>query len=241
MVNNDNLEEGQIVLCTVDKILGTTVFVKIEGGGEGTITTSEISPGRIRNLRDYVVPGKKIVCKILRLKEGSVHLSLRRVKQSEKKELLEKIARERSFKAMLKTVLGNEKFVKFIEDIETNFGVLNFFEQVKEDFKILEKYFNKEESEKIINVLDSKKDRLKEINQKFFLSNKESNGIVIVKKILSDSCKDSKCNINYIAAGKYSLLISGEDFKEIKTEVNEVLGKIEKLARKDKCEFSLVK
>ena len=71
-MTRQELEEGQIVLCTVEKILGTTVFVKIEGNGEGTITTSEISPGRIRNLRDYVVPGKKIVCKILSIKEDRI-------------------------------------------------------------------------------------------------------------------------------------------------------------------------
>ena len=43
MVIDNELEQNQIVLCTVDKILGTTVFIKIEGGGEGTLTTSEIS------------------------------------------------------------------------------------------------------------------------------------------------------------------------------------------------------
>ena len=100
MVINNELEHNQIVLCTVDKILGTTVFVKIEGGGEGTITTSEISPGRIRNLRDYVVPGKKIVCKILSIKGDKVYLSLRRVKQKEKKELLDKLSKEKSYKAI---------------------------------------------------------------------------------------------------------------------------------------------
>ena len=73
------LEEGEIVLCTVDKIIGTTVFVKIEGNGEGTITTSEIAPGRIRNLRDYVSPGRKIVCKVLRVDVNKISLSLRRV------------------------------------------------------------------------------------------------------------------------------------------------------------------
>ncbi|MEN9625985.1 MAG: hypothetical protein RL557_313, partial [archaeon] len=61
------LEEGQIVLCTVDKIIGTTVFVRIDNNGEGTLTFSEIAPGRIRNLREYVMPGKKIVCKILKI------------------------------------------------------------------------------------------------------------------------------------------------------------------------------
>jgi ribosomal protein S1 len=35
------LQEGQIVLCIVEKIIGTTVFVKLENGKEGTLTTSE--------------------------------------------------------------------------------------------------------------------------------------------------------------------------------------------------------
>ena len=90
-MTTEQLEEGQIVLCTVEKIVGTTVFVKIQEDGEGTLITSEISPGRIRNLRDYVVPGKKIVCKILHIRGNRIHLSLRRVKQNEKKELLDKI------------------------------------------------------------------------------------------------------------------------------------------------------
>ena len=50
------METGDLVLCTVKTIDGTTVFVKIEDDGEGTIVTSEIAPGRIRNLREYVIP-----------------------------------------------------------------------------------------------------------------------------------------------------------------------------------------
>ena len=73
------MEEGDLVLCTVKRIIGTTVFVDIEGNGEGTIITAEIAPGRIRNLRDYVSPGRKIVCKILSLKGKQINLSLRRV------------------------------------------------------------------------------------------------------------------------------------------------------------------
>ena len=82
-------EEGDIVLCTVERIEGTNVFVSIEGNGEGSIMTSEIAPGRIRNLRDYVVPKKKIVCKILRVSGNRIDLSLRRVTQKEQKEVLE--------------------------------------------------------------------------------------------------------------------------------------------------------
>lgn len=84
------IEIGDILICAVEKIAGTTVFVEIEGSDKrGTIILSEIAAGRIRNLRDYVVPKKTIVCKVLRVSKDHVELSLRRVKEKEKKEILE--------------------------------------------------------------------------------------------------------------------------------------------------------
>lgn len=236
----NEFEEGQIVLCTVERIIGTTVFVKVEDNEEGTITTSEIAPGRIRNLRDYVVPGKKVVCKILSIREGKIQLSLRRVKPSEKKELLEKIAKETSYKAILKTVLG-EKSKEIIEKITGEFSMSEFFEKIKENPKILEDYINKENAEKIIKIIESKREKPKEIKHTFKIFNKSSNGIVIVKKILQDSCKNSKCDITYLAAGKYLLIIKGENFKKMKTEINKTLQYIEEHSKKQNCEFAIEK
>lgn len=240
MENKYELEEGQIVPCIVDKIIGTTVFVKIEDNGEGTITTSEISPGRIRNLRDYVVPEKKIVCKILKIQGDKISLSLRRVKQQEKKELLDKLSKEKSYTAILNTVL-RENTNATVEKITKDYSIPDFFEALKTDTKLLEKYIDKESAEKIIKILESKKEKQKETSHKFTLSSKDSEGIIKVKTILADSCKGTKCEISYLAAGKYRLTIKGDDFKEIKTEVNSALEKIEKSAKKEHCEFSLAK
>ena len=258
MQTNNELEQNQIVLCTVDKILGTTVFVKIEGGGEsshvdkdgkdnnmrggveGTITTSEISPGRIRNLRDYVVPGKKIVCKILSIKGDKIYLSLRRVKQNEKKELLDKLSKEKSYKAILKTVL-KENSKETIDKIENKFSVADFFEQVKEDPKLIEQYTSKADAEKILKILETKKDKPKEIKHVIKLSSNEPNGILTVKSILQNATKESKVDISYLAAGKYRISLTGKDFKEIKTEINKVLEHIEKAAKKQHAEYVLQK
>lgn len=234
------LEERQIVLCTVEKIIGTTVFVKIENNGEGTITTSEIAPGRIRNLRDYVIPGKKIVCKIIKLDGNKIHLSLRRVKQNEKKELLDKISKEKSYIAILKTILA-ENAEKTIELITKDFPLIDFFEKLNEKPKLLEKYVDKKSADKILKILETKKEKLKELKQTFNLSNKSSEGIKIVKNILEESSKNSKCDIRYIAAGKYLLSLKGQDFKEIKSAINKIIENIEKSAKKQNCEFSVVK
>jgi len=238
---DEQFEEGQIVLCTVDKIIGTTVFVKLDNNGEGTITTSEIAPGRIRNLRDYVVPNKTIVCKILSIRDKKIQLSLRRVKPNERKELLEKVNKEKSYKAIIKTVSGKEESEKIIEKISEDYTILDFFNEIKQKPEVLNKYFSKEASEKILKILDSKKEKPKEIRQLFKLSTKSSDGIKVVKSIIEQACNNSKCKVSYLAAGKYSLNIIGEDFKAIKTEVNQILETIEKSAKKQHCDFIVEK
>jgi translation initiation factor 2 subunit 1 len=60
-------EDSELVLCTVNKVLPNSVFVTLdEYGIDGLIHISEVSPGRIRNIRDFVKEGKKVVCKILK-------------------------------------------------------------------------------------------------------------------------------------------------------------------------------
>lgn len=239
----EQLQEGQLVLCVVDKIIGTTVFVKIEEDDrqlEGTITLSEIAPGRIRNLRDYVVPGKRIVCKVLSLRDHAV-LSLRRVGINEKKEFLQKLSRDRSNKAILKTVLGEKECENLLEEVLKTQSLSDFLESARKDPAILNKCLKKEQAEKIQKILDSKKEKPKETRQIFRLSSKASNGMMIIKSIIKDSCVDINCNITYLAAGKYSMSVQGKDFKEIKTKVNSILENIEKLAKKQHCEFSLEK
>ena len=81
-------EENEIVICTVKKILPHGVFVGLDEykDKEGLIHISEISPGRVRNIRDFVKEGKRIVCKILKinLERNHIDLSLRRVTQSQR-------------------------------------------------------------------------------------------------------------------------------------------------------------
>jgi translation initiation factor 2 alpha subunit (eIF-2alpha) len=234
------LEEGQIVLCTVEKTIGTTVFVKIGEDEEGTITTSEIAPGRIRNLRNYVVPGKKIVCKVLSLENG-VRLSLRRVKQNEKKELLDRIKKEKNYAAIISTVLGKEEGKKIRSKITQDYSISDFFEEIKSNPKVAEKYLKKDDAEKLIKIIETKKEKPKEIKNIIQLSSKDSEGITKVKEVIQTACKDSKCDVHYLAAGKYSFGIIGEDFKKIKSEMNVVLQNLEKIAKKSNCTFALQK
>ena len=89
MANIEKYKEGDLVLCIVRDVVKTIVFVETEDGVKGSINFSEVAPGRIRNIREYVVPNKIIVCKILNSRPDHLFLSLRRVKDKDKKEMLE--------------------------------------------------------------------------------------------------------------------------------------------------------
>ncbi|MDP2925914.1 MAG: hypothetical protein Q8N99_06085 [Nanoarchaeota archaeon] len=233
--------EGELVLCTVRDTVGTTVFVKINDTPyEGTITFSEIAPGRIRNIRDYVIPNKKIVCKVIKAEGNKLQLSFRRVKPNERKELLDRIEKEKSFKAILKTVLGEQESMTVIEKITEKHDLIDFFQNLEKNINELGTYISKENLDKIIKIFESKKEKPKVIRQIFKLSNKSSEGVNIVKNIMSESCKD-RCEIKYLAAGKYSITLEGKDFKEINSKVNSTLQQIEFLAKKNHCDFSIEK
>lgn len=232
------LKESYLVLCTVDRIVKTTVFVKIEGNGEGTIVTSEIAPGRIRNLRDYVVPGKKIVCKVLKVDNGNINLSLRRVSQKEHKEVMEIYEKERSSLSILRSVL-KEKAEEIAEKIKKESSLHEFLQNCKIQPENLQKYVAEEDAEKICRILQEKKEKAREVKKEFKLSSKKPDGINIIKKILN-FCRGN-CEISYISAGRYVIKIKSQDYKKANQEVNSALEIIEKQAKEKKAEFEVKK
>lgn len=241
------LEEGQIVLCTVNKIAGTIVFVKIEEYDlEGTITFSEISPGRIRNIRDYVFPGKKIVCKVLRIKPQGIDLSLRRVKLKEKTELNEAYKKEKSFKALLKTIIKDKaKAEKIIDTIkEKEDSLTDFLEEIKENPKLLEKYIEKTSAEKIIKILQEKKAKQTVLKRKFSLTSKDPRGILLIKELINKAIKEAgcqNCEVSYIAAGKYSFKTKTKDLRQADSQIDKAMEILEDSAKKQNCRFSQLK
>lgn len=231
------LEVGDIVLCTVDRIVGTTVFVRIERHGEGSIVMSEIAPGRIRNLRDYVVPKKKIVCKVLRISGDRIELSLRRVTQKEQKEIREQYKQENSYVNILKSVLG-EKAKEAIDTISKEERIYDFLQKAKESPKDLEKLIGKSDSKKILNILNTQKQKKAVIKKEIFLTTEESDGLRRIKNLLTGI---QDVVVKYLSAGKYSLETESKDIKTADQKLTKALEELEKKAKKQKVEFSIIK
>jgi translation initiation factor 2 subunit 1 len=82
-------ELGELVITSVSRITNYGVYVKLdEYDKEGFLHISEISSSWVRNIRDYVHDGEKVVLKVLRVDPEKQHidLSLRRVTRSERRE-----------------------------------------------------------------------------------------------------------------------------------------------------------
>jgi translation initiation factor 2 subunit 1 len=218
-------EEGEIVICKVTKILYHSVFVSLEEyeNLDGMIHISEISPGRIRNLRDYVTEGKQIVCKVLNIKKekNQIELSLRRINQAQK------IGKSQEFKFEQRA----EKILEFIgkesnKDLESmykligyklieEFGTLNEgFEKIVADEEVLNDFkLNKKTKDILIKILSEKiKPKSVEVQGILELKTRKPAGIKDIKEILQKIQK-GEITINYISAPKYKITVTASDYK----------------------------
>ena len=229
--------EGDIILCEVKDVVKTTVFVETLDGIKGSIVFSEVAPGRIRNIRDYVVPKKIIACKILHIATDHLFLSLRRVKDKEKKEALEIYKKEKSLESFIKKLLGN-KSGEIINKIrsENSLSLVEFFESAKQNPKLSEKYFSKDEIEKLTSILVEKKEKEKEIKKEFSLSCNQADGIIRIKKLLAPYE-----NIAYLGSSKFMIKTKSRDLKQADSKLNKILEEVERNSKKEKCEFAVRK
>jgi translation initiation factor 2 subunit 1 len=222
-------EEGDLVLCTVTSVQFHSVFVDIdEYGRGGMIHISEVSPGRIRNIRDFVREGKKIVCKVLRINQekGYIDLSLRRVNESEKRRKIDAIKREQNAEKIIETAASKsglktvELYQEIIDKMSGQYqSMYAFFEAVSKDGKLLEnivgtdKKYTKALKEIIIQRI---KPSEVEIKGKLRITTYAINGIDVVRESLKKA-KDAgkeKIRINYLGSGLYKFMVKAPDYKE---------------------------
>ena len=104
--------QGELVICTVNKINPNSAYVILEEyGKEGMIHISELVSGWVRNIKDHVKVGQKVVAKITRVNEndGYIALSLKRVDDRQEKEKLKEYNLDNKAERMLEIVAKERK------------------------------------------------------------------------------------------------------------------------------------
>jgi len=235
MENPRQLKEEDIVMCTVKRIEGATVFVEIDGNTEGSITLSEIAAGRIRNLRDYVSPNKKIVCKILRISGGNIQLSLRRVTGKEREEIEERYKKEKTFSTILKTIAPD--YQDILNSIKKEYELWDFVERIKESPSLLEKFISKDKAGRLVKILSEKREKDKIVKKIFILKSPplQESGVGEIK----DSLRQKDVVIHYLGSSQFSVSSVGKNFKEAEHRVSAAIREIENRAKLKKLYFEM--
>jgi len=231
-------EEGEIVYCRVERINPHSVFVNlVEYDKHGLINISEVSPGRIRNLRDFVVEGRFIVCKVLRVdpQKGHIDLSLRRVNEQQRRIKNMAIKQEEKAEKILDNLSKEKKkdFRKVFDELWSKCSkdydyVFQLLEDVAEGENTIKNYIK---SKTFAEFLDKKikeiiRPKEVEISKKVKIESEKENGIEIIRNALLNT-EGKGVVITYLGGSKYLIKLKEKDYKKAEAKMREILSGLE--------------
>lgn len=260
--------EGEFILGKINDIQDQYVYVELidyeglesEKTARGMIHISEISSRWIKNIRNYVRVGQRVVLRVLRVdpSKGHVDLSLRKVNSAQREN------RTKQWKYALKY----ENLLQFLAD-ETDLDLDKAYELI--GWPVLDRYENyqeaveelKENGKEILDELkdlseEHKKIFLKIVNEnvnistveitgKIKLSFNSGNGIDLIKESLikAENVIKSKetrhLNIHYIGAPYYRLEVISKDYLDAENILSDALQIIEEKAIKNNGTFEFIR
>ncbi|MBI4144551.1 S1 RNA-binding domain-containing protein [Candidatus Woesearchaeota archaeon] len=227
----------ELVLCTVTGIQPHSVFCTLDeyGGRTGMIHISEVAPGRIRNIREFVTEGKKVVCRVINInaEKGYIDLSLRRVNETQKRQKNNEIKQEQLVEKIVVQYARSAKkdagklYAELCSRILKKYpNVFSCFEKIAKGEESLSSFcVEKQVSEQITELIKQRmQPEIIIIEGDLQLSSYAPDGIEQIKEVLVKSCLDT----TYRGAGTYHVIVRDEDpkkaEKQLKTGIDILLA-----------------
>ncbi|MBI2545243.1 MAG: S1 RNA-binding domain-containing protein [Candidatus Aenigmarchaeota archaeon] len=234
---------GQLVLCTVKKISQFAAWCSLDeyNGAEGMIHVSEVAGKWIHDIKKYVKMEKQYVAKVIRIEDGNISLSLKRVSKSQERSKWNEFRQEQRSEGILKIIakeLGidlNEAYEKIGFPLKEQFDSLySGFEEIKNDPKVMDDLkLSARMKEGLLKIIEkSFIDKEFTIKIELQLSSYESDGVERIKKVLTGIEKDG-IDVSYVSAPKYRLEIKTKnpkaDSKKFEQKLDKVVAEAVKL------------
>jgi len=185
-----------------------------------------VSPGRIRNLRDFGKEGKVVICKVLRINEqrGHIDVSLRRVNETQRRNKVEERKAEQKAEKIIANLAEQLKiepknlYDQISKALFPHYDMLNyaFTDVVENDATLKETGLDKKIQEPLVKLV---KERIKpkevQIVGTIKLIIYASDGVETVKNALikADGTSD-QLTIKNLGGGSWRATVSAPDFKE---------------------------
>ncbi|RLI88368.1 MAG: translation initiation factor IF-2 subunit alpha [Archaeoglobales archaeon] len=239
--------KGEIVIGTVTRVLDFGAFVSLDEyeGKEGLVHISEVAPGWIKDIRDYVKKGQKVVCKVLDVnpKRGHIDLSIKDVNERQKREKIQQWKNElKAFKWLEiigeKLELSREKLVelgkKLVKEYDTVYGA--FEEAAFEGYEVLVPAVGEDFAKAMAEIAQEniKPPKVK-VRGFFELRSNAPDGIERIKKALMEAynaAKDVSMKIEYVGAPKYRVIIEAEDYKTAEKALKSITSAVTRTIKK---------
>jgi translation initiation factor 2 subunit 1 len=224
-------ERGDLVIATVLRITDYGAYVRLdEYNKEGLLHVSEVASRWVRNIRDYVREGQKVVLKVLRVhpEKGHVDLSRRRVTKRDKKEKIQSWKKDRKAESLLRTAAEklNISFEEAYERagalIEKNFGELYYGleKTAKDGVEVLLELGVDKELAVTLEEIAKEKIQISLVNVKGILElqNPKPKGVLIIKDTLTHAkevgeAENADVDVYLVSPPKYRIVVSAEDYK----------------------------
>ena len=223
-------EVGDLVIATIQEVTDFGAYVKLdEYDKRGLLHISEVSSSWIRNIRDFIREGQKVVLKVLRVdvEKGHIDVSLRRVTKREKIEKIMFWKRERKAETLLRGVAEktglslDEVYEKVGVPMEREYGLYEGFEKVvTEGVVALTKIGIPEELAATTAEIGKERMRVPMVKVKGVVELRcmKPKGVKIIKDAFlnakkAEKSRDVKLRFYVIAAPKYCIEVMAENYK----------------------------
>jgi len=253
-------EEGEFVVATVKNIHPYGAFLKLDEypGKEGFMHISEVASTWVKNIRDHVKEGQKIVAKVIRVdpEKGHIDLSLKRVNQQQRKAKLQEYKRAQKAENLLK--MAAEKLGKDFETawkevwvpLEEEYGeVYAAFEDAAQNgIDVLEGLISDEWAEALKPIIEAYVEiPTVTIDAEFEITVPKPDGIEIIREALirardrANEEKEIDVKFSYQGAPRYRIDITAPDYHKAEEVLESIADEILRVIKEAGGEATLIR
>ncbi|ARM76402.1 translation initiation factor IF-2 subunit alpha [Acidianus manzaensis] len=250
--------EGDILIATVKQVFDYGSYVTLDeyGNLQAFLPWSEISTRWVKNIRDIVKEGRKIIVKVIRVdrKKGTVDVSLKKVNDDERRKKnaqWKKLQKTDKILEIVAQKLGKtekEAWQEVAWKIEDKYGDVfdTLIKASKEGEKILldagvPEIWIKPLLEEAVKHNEEKKVKDSSV---ITLRTLDPQGVEKIKKVLKEAIEEDEegqyiIKIYTIGAPRYRVDVLGTDPKLVGEKLSQIIEKIQKVGKAEGIEIGV--
>ncbi len=254
MVPIPDLDE--YVIATVRKIMPYGAFCSLDEYGdiETFLHVSEVSSGWIRNIREHIKEGQRIVAKVVRIdsQKNQIDVSLKRVTEADRKRKLLSFTNEQRATKLLEHCAKKMKVppAQAVDEagnaLVAEFGDLySAFEAISDNQPVKSKI--KPEWLAVVTEVAKQEIKPKIAAQRYSLKleSYEGDAVYTVRKVLAavekSATEGMAVSVHYVGAPNYYVDATAKDYKTLDKWLTKVTALVSGMIKAELTEFSMEK